>query len=367
MNSIARENIELRSQLEQLQRTAQLNHEAGRRAAQREHRLLSAEGLAALLEELAVGAERRFKVSAAQLVLIDPEHEIRHLLLATAEDQVRCPQHAIRFLEHEGQLPPQLRDLRAPLLCRYRSSDAALFPRHDASVLGSLALLPLRRGGRLLGALCLGDAEAARFDPDLATDNLRNLSVVAAISLENALNRDRLLVGAITDPLTGLHNRRYLDSRLREALARARRERSPLACVLLDLDYFKRVNDTFGHLAGDEVLREVARRIQGAVRACDVCARYGGEELAVVLPDTRRLEAQALAERLRQVVCGAPIPVASGRAITVTASIGVATLVPELSADGIDTLHAVRQLLQAADQALFRAKAEGRDRVCNAA
>ncbi|MEO0424891.1 MAG: sensor domain-containing diguanylate cyclase [Pseudomonadota bacterium] len=367
MNSLARENLELRSQLEQLQRTAQLNHEAGRRAAQREHRLLCAEGLAALLDELAVSAQRRFKVTAAQLVLIDPEHEIRHLLAATARDGMRCPQHAIRFLEDERQLPPQLRDLRAPTLGRYRSSDAVLFPRHGVSTLGSLALLPLRRGGRLLGALCLGDADAARFDPDLATDNLRNLSVVGAISLENALNRDRLLVGAITDPLTGLHNRRYLDSRLREAIARARRERSPLACLLLDLDYFKRVNDTYGHLAGDEVLREVARRIQGAVRASDVCARYGGEELAVVLPDTRRVEAEALAERLRQVVCGAPIPVVSGRAITVTSSIGVATAAPGTSLDPSETSAAVRDLLQAADQALFRAKAEGRDRVCNAA
>ena len=367
MNSLSSENAELRVQLEQLRRTAQLNHEAGRRAAQREHRLLAAEGLIALLNELAVHTQRRFRVTAAQLLLIDPGHEIRHLLVATSTEQQTCPNHAIRFVEREGQLPPQLHDLRAPLLCRYRSSDAVLFPRHDVSGLGSVALLPLRRGGRLLGALCLGDIEEDRFDPDLATDNLRNLAVVAAISLENALNRDRLLVGAITDPLTGLRNRRYLDSRLEEAVAGARRESTPLACLLLDLDYFKRVNDTYGHLAGDEVLREVARRIQGAVRASDVCARYGGEELAVLLPDTRRAEAEALAERLRQVVCGAPIPVATGRAITVTASIGVATVLPGPHATIAPEETAVRDLLEAADQALFRAKAEGRDRVCNAA
>ncbi|MEO0974497.1 MAG: GGDEF domain-containing protein [Pseudomonadota bacterium] len=369
MNSLARENADLRQELDELRRTARLNHDAARRAAAREHRVLGAEGLQALLLELGVHIPRHFRVSVGQLVLVDADHELRHLLAATSnESPSAC---AVRFVDAVEELPPALRALSAPFLGPYRASDAALFPR-EARVggLGSVALLPLRRRDRLLGALCLADASRERFNASLATDHLCNLGIVAAISLESALNRDRLLVGATTDPLTGLRNRRYLDTRIEEALAQAKRGATPLACLLLDLDYFKRVNDTYGHLAGDDVLREIARRIQDAVRASDVCARYGGEELAVLLPDTRRSEAQALAERLRRVVCAAPIPVAPGRAITVTASVGVACIGVEEAAHHspeADDSSRPRELLMAADRALFRAKAEGRDRVCNAA
>ena len=107
--------------------------------------------------------------------------------------------------------------------------------------------------------------------------------MVAAICIENAVNRARLLRSGLTDFLTGFHNRRYLHARLREELARAQRAHQSLACLMIDVDHFKRINDQHGHLAGDAVLREVAQRVDAEMRMSDTGARFGGDEFAIVL------------------------------------------------------------------------------------
>ena len=111
--------------------------------------------------------------------------------------------------------------------------------------------------------------------------------MVAAICIENAVNRARLLRSGLTDFLTGFHNRRYLHARLREELARAQRAKQSLACLMIDVDHFKRINDQYGHLAGDAVLREVAQRIDAEMRISDTGARFGGDEFAIVLSQAR--------------------------------------------------------------------------------
>ena len=107
--------------------------------------------------------------------------------------------------------------------------------------------------------------------------------MIVAISLENAVNRARLVRSGVTDFLTGWHNRRYFHNRLREELARAERTGKPLACLMIDVDNFKEINDRFGHLAGDEALKEVARRAEAEIRAGDTGARFGGDEFAILL------------------------------------------------------------------------------------
>jgi diguanylate cyclase (GGDEF)-like protein len=160
---------------------------------------------------------------------------------------------------------------------------------------------------------------------------------------------------ATVDPLTGIANRQAVLGRLDEELARATRYRRPLAIVMVDLDHFKRLNDTHGHAAGDAVLRQVARRLADSIRAVDVIGRFGGEEFLAVLPETDADSAASLAEKLRRVVAGTPVRLPDGHEVTVTLSAGVAggpgdVLRPEI-------------LVRDADAALYSAKALGRNTV----
>jgi two-component system cell cycle response regulator len=161
---------------------------------------------------------------------------------------------------------------------------------------------------------------------------------------------------AVRDVLTRLFNRRHFAQQLVVEHAFSLRHKTPLTVILLDIDHFKRVNDTFGHPAGDFVLREVARRVVSAVRAEDLVARYGGEELVILCRQTSAAEADVLAERLRGAVGGEPVIWAGATSIPVTASLGVATM----PADGIT---GEEELVKAADQALYQAKHTGRNRV----
>ncbi len=161
---------------------------------------------------------------------------------------------------------------------------------------------------------------------------------------------------AITDGLTGLHNRRYMESHLGTLVDQASMRGKPLAVLVLDIDYFKAVNDTWGHDAGDEVLREFAQRLRKSVRGIDLVCRLGGEEFVVVMPDTDAGVASIVAERIRNRVASDPFAIHKGaRAIDVTVSIGMAQRqASDTDADAI---------LKRADQALYRAKRDGRNRV----
>jgi two-component system, cell cycle response regulator len=165
---------------------------------------------------------------------------------------------------------------------------------------------------------------------------------------------------AVTDPLTGLHNRRYLDSHLKLLIDRALARGRPLSVCITDIDRFKSVNDTYGHDAGDEVLRDFAHRVRSTVRGADLACRFGGEEFVVVMPDTPADAAAAIAERLRIIVenSGFALP-NSDTPLSITASLGIATLNPEG-----DTPEA---LLKRADMALYQAKNNGRNQVVAAA
>jgi diguanylate cyclase (GGDEF)-like protein len=165
-------------------------------------------------------------------------------------------------------------------------------------------------------------------------------------SLQEASNRDAL---------TGLYNRRYLVQSLETECARMRRYGGCLSFVLFDLDHFKAVNDTYGHLAGDEVLRVTAAQIAPRLRAVDVVGRYGGEEFGVVLPATNLVGAEVVAERIREKLASSPVPIEGGKTIGFTVSIGVAEWYPEV-ADA-------HEMFRRADVALYQSKKWGRNRV----
>ncbi len=159
---------------------------------------------------------------------------------------------------------------------------------------------------------------------------------------------------AITDALTSLHNRRYMESHLATLIEQAHARAKPLALLIVDIDFFKAINDTHGHDAGDDVLREFAIRLKKSIRGIDLACRYGGEEFVVVMPDTDRAVATVVAERIRRRIASEPFAL-SGGAIPVTISIGLAALAPA------DETSAA--LVKRADQALYRAKRDGRNRV----
>ncbi len=161
---------------------------------------------------------------------------------------------------------------------------------------------------------------------------------------------------AITDQLTGLHNRRYMSRHLDSLVETARKSGKPLAFVIMDIDFFKAINDTYGHDIGDEVLKEFASRIAANVRGIDLACRYGGEEFVVVMPDTEVSFAYAIAERLRKSIETTPVEISrKPGSINITISIGIAA--SEGEGDNAD------RLLHRADQALYRAKRSGRNRV----
>jgi len=165
---------------------------------------------------------------------------------------------------------------------------------------------------------------------------------------------------AITDPLTGLHNRRYMESHLATLAEQAAMRAKPLALMMLDIDYFKSINDNYGHDAGDDVLREFAVRIRKSIRGIDLACRFGGEEFVIVMPETDLHVAGMVAERLRRSIAGEPFAIEKGaKRIEVTISIGISTL--ETKGEAISAV------LKRADQALYRAKHDGRNRVVAAA
>jgi diguanylate cyclase (GGDEF)-like protein len=210
--------------------------------------------------------------------------------------------------------------------------------------------------GESLGLLYL----TAPADAPLGwTDSKEALGLAVAdqlgLAIANLKLRDTLRSQSIRDPLTGLFNRRYMEETLERELSRAERSRAPLAVVMLDLDHFKRFNDTFGHEVGDMLLREVGHLLKHHVRHGDVACRFGGEELMIVMPDIDAASALQRAEEIREAVKRLQMACRGQSVGNVTVSLGVA-LYPDHGTTPAD-------LVKASDTALYRAKSAGRDQV----
>jgi len=332
------------------------NDEKLKSSQQREIRLLQAPDPDALLHEMTEGLRQSFDLRSVSVVLRDPGHDIRHLLLTT--DAERDPD--LIFVDTLLGLAPQYVALRRPWLGAFAACDHGLVVGLSDG-LASIAMIPLRCRDELIGSINLGSADPNRYTATHASDFLAHLGVVASLCIENAVNRARLRRSGFTDVLTGWHNRRYLQARMKEELARACRDGRSLVCMMLDVDHFKQVNDRHGHAAGDAVLRELAQRVETEVRGSDVAARFGGEEFVILLPRTTSIEARQVAERIRNAVAAAPFGLPDDGHVAVTVSIGIAEFRPGAGRSDLKSLG--EALIARADAALYDAKAAGRDRV----
>jgi diguanylate cyclase (GGDEF)-like protein len=203
------------------------------------------------------------------------------------------------------------------------------------------------------GAVAVQSSRVAAFKPEHQR-LLESLALQIAAALQNA----HLYELAMVDGLTGLFVRRYFDARIEEEIERSRRYGSPFSVVMLDVDDFKKLNDTYGHLVGDRVLRALANVIKAQMRGVDTAARYGGEEMSMILPRTEMVGAYNLAERIREAIAELRITTDDDppRSLGVTASLGIAAYPESKAKSGED-------LVRKADRALYRAKKTGKNRV----
>jgi diguanylate cyclase (GGDEF)-like protein len=229
-----------------------------------------------------------------------------------------------------------------------RGADASRLFAESASRLS----IPLISFGQTLGILTLNSSMPGAFhDNDL--QSLESVADICANSIQNAHYVERVKQLAYLDGLTGIFNRRFFEMRINEEIERARRYGSGMAVIIADIDHFKRLNDEFGHLLGDEVLRQVSSIFHQQVRKIDVVCRYGGEEFAILLTQTNEQQALTIAEKLRRQVQQWQFP---GVPRTITVSAGVAAF----PAHG----RSRDDIVRAADRGLYAAKQDGRNRVC---
>ncbi|MBV9774823.1 MAG: sensor domain-containing diguanylate cyclase, partial [Gemmatimonadetes bacterium] len=216
----------------------------------------------------------------------------------------------------------------------------------------SAVIVPLVADGKTLGVVAAWDPRPGWIG-ETELEFLRLLCAMAPLPLRSAERYEALDRRASLDSLTGLPNRRVFEERLTSTASHFERYQRPFSLVILDVDHFKKFNDTWGHEVGDRVLQHVSALLRTAVREVDVPARLGGEEFVVLLPETPLMPAVEVAERIRRMIEGRPL-VWNGRPLPVTVSLGVATCP--------DSLADPTELLAAADAALYRSKAAGRNR-----
>jgi diguanylate cyclase (GGDEF)-like protein len=258
-----------------------------------------------------------------------------------------------RMAFRPGGLADQVFSRGAPILCSdHPQAEHKLSALARDEGVRAYLCLPLISHTSRLGVLFLYRADTDLFTPE-EVGLLSAFARLAAQAIENARLHARTEGMAVTDSLTGLNNRRWLDSRLQEEVQRSQRFGKPLGVLMLDIDHFKRVNDRYGHPAGDTVLKRLAEVLAGQLREVDRAARYGGEEFVAILPETDDDAAQQGAERIRRAVAEAAFRLPDGSDIAVTVSIGVVSF-PGSAADA-------EELIARADQALYVAKHSGRN------
>lgn len=359
----------LQGRLDAYMEQARANEHKLRQFQDMELKLLSAESLPDLCRVLIQDYRKAFGLDVVSLLLIDSGHNLAKMFKtffesrgdSRNEDDVDLLDY-IQLINDYQQLQDLERFSPEPRLSAADPVQHKPFFLEHLDGLKSVAILPMQRHGLLLGMLCLGSRDASRYSADMATDFLQRLALMAGVAIENAVNIEYLRQLSLKDTLTSANNRRYFFKRLREELSRAQRQAHAVGCIYMDLDHFKRINDHYGHPAGDMVLIHVTNIVQRIIRNSDVLARLGGEEFAVILPDISKYRMGEIAERIRMTVERQPCELTTETRIDVTVSAGLAFY--DLGEVVGEPEELGEALVNQADQALFYAKKHGRNRVC---
>ncbi len=350
---------QLRTRLDSLLVEARKNEYKMRRFQALELKLFGLHSLHELLHTLLYPDRSQFNWDIITIVLVDTGYALRHVL----KDNDDILQHPnLSWVDNDEDLQSLFPPLAlTPIIGTFKRNAYRTLFTHAQEKPASVMLLPLVRQGKLIGSLNIGSFDAERFTRHYRTDFMKHLAAVVAICIENAMNLERIKLLGLTDPLTGANNRRYFDQRLEEEIEMSRRNHQPLTCLLLDLDHFKHINDSYGHQTGDLVLKQVTQLARTELRSSDVLARYGGEEFVALLTCTDISVAIDAAERIRQSVARQTFTSIDGQVFQLTLSIGVATTsyLPGGVLNG-------ENLVSYADKALYSAKERGRNRVISA-
>jgi len=348
----------LESHMDGMIERAKKNEEMLKRFQDLDMRLLSLNSLRELVEHIHDDAKLVFKLSSLSLVLADANGGIEQFLV---EDGFKFNEfESVILLSDVGLFKSRLGLSPSVLLGEAEQMLAKEF-WPTASLPKTVAIIPLLRRGVYLGCLVFGSEDSMRFQVDMATYFLDRLGKILSVCMENTLNYEQLRRSSLFDTLTGVNNRRFFEQRIDEEILRSIRTGESLTCLFVDIDFFKNVNDTFGHQAGDIALRHVATELRQQLRSNDILARYGGEEFVALLPTANESKGIEVAQRMRKAVADSTIKLPEGVVINVTVSIGVSTCVVNKAGTHNPVDRAV--LIDVADKALYRAKESGRNAV----
>jgi diguanylate cyclase (GGDEF)-like protein len=309
----------------------------------------SALDLAMVLDRILIQVARVIKYDSAAVFLV--EEEGLHMVAAKGFPV----QSGLlgNYFPLDNRLFQEMHRRGQPIIINDASADKRFMNWGEVTHIRGWIGLPLLAMGKAIGCLTIDSCEPNAYDvADAAL--VQSFANEAAIAIEKARLFQQVQQLAVTDPLTGLYNRRYFFEVGQKEFRRARRTNRPLSVIMLDVDHFKSFNDTYGHLVGDRVLTALARQCQLAVRELDVVARYGGEEFVIMLPETSLDAAYSIAERIREVLAQMTIDIGD-QAVWVSVSFGVA--------EADDDCPDLETLFQRADKALYITKGTGRGRI----
>ncbi len=356
---LVEENARLRDQMDYLLRFGHENQQILSRNHEMSLKLIAADTMTDLARHIFVTMKNTAQLDAISLTLLDPKGELGELVSFLGIDTSKYP--LLSLMENMDAFDPSLASLHKPLLGSFCPQQHRGLFTAVSKPPRSVAVIPFRRHHRLTGFVCLGSMDINRFIPGMATDFLQLQGSIMAICLENVITQEKLKQVSLTDPLTGIGNRRHLEEQLLKELSLARRHSSALSCLFIDIDKFKLINDRLGHPAGDEVLKGLALRIRNELRNYDIPARFGGEEFVLILPNTEAHDAKTIAERIRLSAASKAFALPDKEFCDVTISIGGFTVSDIQSGQSLaDLAHFI---LSQADLALYEAKESGRNRV----